>query len=44
VRERLVGMAMEVAAPGPEERKRQLEGDAARWVKLAQELDIKPLD
>jgi tripartite-type tricarboxylate transporter receptor subunit TctC len=44
VRERLVGMAMEVAAPGPEEMKRQLEGDAARWVKLAQELDIKPLD
>ncbi len=44
VRERLVGMAMEVATPGPDEMKRQVEGDAARWVKLAQELDIKPLD
>lgn len=44
VRERLVGMAMEVAAPGPLEMKRKVESDAARWVKLAQELDIKPLD
>ncbi|TWO70596.1 tripartite tricarboxylate transporter substrate binding protein [Caenimonas sedimenti] len=44
VRERLVGMAMEVAAPGPDEMKRKVESDAARWVKLAQELDIKPLD
>jgi tripartite-type tricarboxylate transporter receptor subunit TctC len=44
VRERLVGMALEVAAPGPEEMKRKVEADAARWVKLAQELDIKPLD
>lgn len=44
VRERLVSMALNVAAPGPDEMKRQLEGDAARWVRLAQELDIKPLD
>lgn len=44
VRERLAGMALEVAPPGAEVMKRQLEGDAARWVKLAQELDLKPLD
>jgi tripartite-type tricarboxylate transporter receptor subunit TctC len=44
VRERLAGMAMEVAAPGPAEMKRKVEGDAAQWIKLAQELDIKPLD
>ena len=44
VRERLVGMALNVAAPGPEEMKRQLEADAARWLKLANDLDIKPLD
>jgi tripartite-type tricarboxylate transporter receptor subunit TctC len=44
VRERLTGMAMEVAAPGPAEMKRKVEGDAAQWIKLAQELDIKPLD
>jgi tripartite-type tricarboxylate transporter receptor subunit TctC len=44
VRERLNGMAMEVAAPGPAEMKRKVEGDAVQWVKLAQELDIKPLD
>jgi tripartite-type tricarboxylate transporter receptor subunit TctC len=44
VRERLVSMALNVAPSGPDEMKRQLEGDAARWVKLAQELDLKPLD
>lgn len=44
VRERLTGMALAVAAPGADEMKRQLEGDAARWQRLAQELDIKPLD
>jgi tripartite-type tricarboxylate transporter receptor subunit TctC len=44
VRERLAGMAMDVAAPGPAEMKRKVEGDAAQWVRLAQELDIKPLD
>jgi hypothetical protein len=35
---------MEVAVAGPVEMKRKVEGDAAQWVKLAQELDIKPLD
>lgn len=44
VRERLVGMALEVAQPGPDEMKRKVEGDAQRWQKLAVELDIKPLD
>ena len=44
VRERLVGMALDVAQSGPAEMKAKVEGDAARWVKLAQELDIKPLD
>ncbi len=44
VRERLASMALNVAAPGPDEMKRQLESDAARWQKLAQDLDIKPLD
>lgn len=44
VRERLAGMALTVAAPGADEMKRQLEADAARWVRLGQELDIKPLD
>jgi tripartite-type tricarboxylate transporter receptor subunit TctC len=44
VRERLAGMAMDVAAPGPAEMKRKVQGDAAQWLKLAQELDIKPLD
>lgn len=43
VRERLVGMAMEVAPPGPQVMQRQVEDDAARWVRLANELDIKPL-
>lgn len=44
VRERLVSLALNVAAPGADEMKRQLEGDTARWVRLGQELDIKPLD
>lgn len=44
VRERLAGMAMEVATAGPAEMKRKVESDAAQWVKLAQELDIKPVD
>ncbi|KQP12221.1 tripartite tricarboxylate transporter substrate binding protein [Pseudorhodoferax sp. Leaf267] len=44
VRERLVGMAMEVAPPGPQAMQRQVEDDEARWVRLAKELDIKPLD
>lgn len=44
VRERLAGMALEVAVPGPVAMKAKLEDDAARWLRLAQELDIKPLD
>jgi tripartite-type tricarboxylate transporter receptor subunit TctC len=44
VRERLTSMALNVAPSGADEMKRQLEADSARWVKLAQELDIKPLD
>jgi tripartite-type tricarboxylate transporter receptor subunit TctC len=44
VRERLAGMALEVASSAPDEMRRKVEGDAARWVKLAQELDIKPID
>ena len=44
VRERLVGMALEVAQPGPAEMKRKVEGDAQQWQKLAVELDIKPVD
>ncbi len=44
VRERLQGMALEVATPGAAEMKTKLEGDTARWAKLAKDLDIKPLD
>jgi tripartite-type tricarboxylate transporter receptor subunit TctC len=44
IRERLVGMAMDVAPPGPEEMKRKVEADWARWAKLAQEMNIQPLD
>jgi tripartite-type tricarboxylate transporter receptor subunit TctC len=44
VRERLSGMALQVATPGPAEMKRKVEADAAQWVRLARELDIKPLD
>jgi tripartite-type tricarboxylate transporter receptor subunit TctC len=44
VRERLAGMALDVAPAGPAEMKQKVEGDAAQWVALAKELDIKPLD
>ncbi|MBC5768231.1 Bug family tripartite tricarboxylate transporter substrate binding protein [Ramlibacter albus] len=44
VRERLAGMAMEVAVAGTAEMKRKVESDASQWVRLAQELDIKPID
>lgn len=44
VRERLAAMALEVASPSPEEMKRKLDDDVARWQRLARELDIKPLD
>lgn len=44
VRERLVAMTLDVAAPGPDEMKRKVEADSARWTKLAQELKIEPPD
>ena len=44
VREKLAAIALEVAMPGAAEMQRQVEGDYARWQKLAKELDIKPLD
>ncbi len=44
VRERLAAMALEPGAAAPEEMKRKLEDDVARWQKLARELDLKPLD
>lgn len=44
VREKLAALAMEPVAPGPEAMRRQLVNDSARWVALAKELDIKPLD
>lgn len=44
VREKLQGLALEVATPGPAEMKAKLEGDTARWARLAKELDLKPLD
>jgi tripartite-type tricarboxylate transporter receptor subunit TctC len=44
VRERLTGMALDVANPGPAEMKAKLESDVTRWQRLAKELDIKPLD
>jgi tripartite-type tricarboxylate transporter receptor subunit TctC len=44
VREKLQGMALDVATPGPVAMKDKLESDVARWQRLAKELDIKPLD
>ena len=44
VRERLVAMTLDVAGPGPDEMKRKVEADAARWARLAQELKLEPLD
>ena len=44
IRERLVGMALDVAAPGPDEMKRKVEADSARWLRLAQEMNLQPLD
>ena len=38
------GMAMEVAPPGPQAMRRQVEDDAARFERLAKELDIKTLE
>lgn len=44
VRERLSGMALEVGSADPADMRRKLESDAGRWQRLAQELNIKPLD
>ncbi len=44
VKERLSGMALDVATPGAAEMKTKLDADVARWQKLAKELDIKPAD
>ena len=44
VREKLAGWALEVPTTGADEMRRKVESDASRWVKLAVELDIKPLD
>ena len=44
VREKLAGLALEIPVAGADEMKRKLEGDTARWARLAKELDIKPLD
>ena len=44
VKEKLSGLALEIPTPGPSEMKTKLEGDTARWARLAKELDIKPLD
>ena len=44
VRDKLAGLALEIPVPGAREMQAKLEGDTARWAKLAKELDIKPLD
>jgi tripartite-type tricarboxylate transporter receptor subunit TctC len=44
VKDRLASIALEVANPEPEEMRKKVEGDIARWQKLAQELNIKPLE
>jgi tripartite-type tricarboxylate transporter receptor subunit TctC len=44
VKDRLTSIALDVANPEPEEMRRKVEGDIARWQKLAQELNIKPLE
>ncbi len=44
VREKLAALALTPAAGGPAEMKAMVEGDTARWKKLAQELSIKPAE
>jgi tripartite-type tricarboxylate transporter receptor subunit TctC len=44
VKDRLASIALDVANPEPEEMRRKVEGDIARWQKLAQELNIKPME
>ena len=44
VREKLGGLALEIVTPGAAEMQAKLEGDTVRWMRLAKELDIRPLD
>ena len=44
VQEKLTNLALEMPTPGPAAMQAKLEGDTARWARLAKELDIKPLD
>jgi tripartite-type tricarboxylate transporter receptor subunit TctC len=44
VKDRLASIALDVANPEPDEMRKKVEGDIARWQKLAQELNIKPLE
>jgi tripartite-type tricarboxylate transporter receptor subunit TctC len=43
-KERLAGLSMDAAVGTPEDFKKRVEGDAQKWVKLAAEMGIKPLD
>jgi tripartite-type tricarboxylate transporter receptor subunit TctC len=43
-KERLSGLSMDAATGTPEDFKKRVEGDTQRWVKLATEMGIKPLD
>jgi tripartite-type tricarboxylate transporter receptor subunit TctC len=44
VKDRLASIALDVANPEPDEMRKKVEGDIARWQKLALELNIKPLE
>lgn len=44
VREKLAVLALAPAAGGAPEMKAMVEGDTARWQRLAQELNIKPAE
>ena len=43
-KERVAGLAMDPATGSPEDFRRRVETDAARWVKLAVDTGIEPLD
>jgi tripartite-type tricarboxylate transporter receptor subunit TctC len=43
-KERIAGLAMDAAVGSPEEFRKRVEGDAQRWVRLAVEMGIRPLD
>lgn len=43
-KERLAGLSMDAATGTPENFKKRVEGDAQKWVKLAAQMGIKPLD